>query len=81
MACSNANGSHKLPLVFIHKSSLFQEHGALPVKYSSQCNAWMDSEILVRWFEGEFVPSVKHLTDRGLEPKALLLLDHPDATK
>ena len=91
MACSNASGSHKLPLVFIHKSKkprCFKNvnMSALPVKYSSQRNAWMDTEIFVRWFHEEFVPSVrKHLTDRGLEPTALLLLDnapsHPDETK
>lgn len=82
MACSNASGSHKLPLVFIHKSKnprCFKHlnKSALPVKYYSQCNAWMDYEIFKKWFEDEFVPEVKkHLKDRGLEPKALLLMDN-----
>ena len=91
MACANATGSHKLPLVFIHKSKnprCFKHvnQSALPVKYSSQRSAWMDTAIFTKWFHEEFVPSVKkHLTNRGLAPKALLLLDnapsHPDITK
>ena len=90
MACSNASGSHKLPLVLIHKSlnpRCFKNlnKSALPVKYYSQRNAWMDSDIFKKWFEAEFVPAVtKHLKDKGLEPKALLLMDnapsHPSGT-
>lgn len=43
----------------------------------------MDSQIFSQWFHDEFVPGVqKHLKDRGLEPKVVLLLDnapsHPD---
>ena len=88
MACANASGSHKLPLTFIHKYQ--KPHcfkhvnvNALPVKYYAQRNAWMNVEIFIKWFETEFVPEVrKHLKNRGLEPKAILLLDnapsHPD---
>lgn len=49
MACSNASGSHKLPLVFIHKYQkprCFKNVNvsALPVKYYAQSNAWMNTE-------------------------------------
>lgn len=47
------------------------------MKYYSQRNAWMDSDIFKKWFQDEFVPSVRrHLKERGLEPKTLLLLDN-----
>lgn len=91
MACSNATGTHKLPLVFIHKSKKpcrFKNTNlsAQPAKYYSQRNACMDSEIFTLWFQSEFVPAVqKHLTERGLVSKAVLMLDnapsHPDETK
>ena len=90
MACSNATGSHKLPLMFIGKAAnprCFKNvnKSALPVIYYAQKNAWVNAEIFSDWFHHHFVPAVKkHLTDRGLSVKALLLLDnapaHPEAT-
>ena len=84
MACANATGSHKLPLMFIGKAAnprCFKNvnKSALPVLYYS------DNEIFSNWFHHHFVPAVKkHLTDKGLSVKALLQLDntpaHPDAT-
>ena len=48
-------------------------------------NAWANAKIFSDWFHHHFLPAVKkHLTDRGLSVKALLLLDnapaHPEAT-
>ena len=90
MACSNATGSHKLPLLFIGKAAnprCFKHvnKAALPVVYKSQKNAWADAAIFTDWFNSHFIPSVtKHLKDRGITPKALLLLDnapaHPDSS-
>ena len=90
MACSNASGSHKLPLLFIDKAAnprCFKHvnKAVLPVVYLSQRNAWANAPIFTDWFNCHFVPSVKqHLIQRGLTPKALLLLDnapaHPDCT-
>ena len=89
MACSNATGNHKLPLVFLHKYEnphCFRHinTGSLPVTYYSW-NAWMDRHLFNKWFEEDFVPQVKkYLIKRGLLPKAILFLDntpaHPDAT-
>ena len=47
-------------------------------------NAWVNSEISLDWFNNQFAPSVsKHVKERGLSEKALILLDnapsHPDA--
>ena len=90
MACSNATGTHKLPLMVIGKSRnprCFKhiDRSALPVTYYSQKSAWVDSEIFMDWFHQHFVPAVKrHLTEKGLPVRALLLLDnapaHPDAS-
>ena len=56
---------------------------ALPVQYYFQKNAWVNSDIFCDWFHNQFVPAVtKHLREKGLPVKALLLLDnaptHPD---
>ena len=56
---------------------------ALPVTYTSQNNAWVDSNIFFKWFHTFFVPVVREkLKEKDLQPKALLLLDncaaHPE---
>ena len=82
MACSNATGNHKLPLVLIGKSvnpRCFKNinKDALPVKYCAQKSAWMNSSIFSDWFINIFVPSVKkYLHDKNLPVKAILLLDN-----
>ena len=88
MACANATGSIRLPLVFIHKSlnpRCFKnvEKSTLPVEYYAQNNSWMDSAIFQKGFHNTLVPKCqKALADKGLAQKALLLLDnapsHPD---
>ena len=50
MGCSNATGSHKLPLLFIGKAAnpRYFKHvnkAALPVVYRSQTNAWANAAI------------------------------------
>lgn len=89
MACSNASGKHKLPLVLIGKSKNPRalkniNHSSLPVVYQSKKSAWMDSVIFKRWFFDNFVPSVKkYLQENNLPIKAVLLIDnapsHPSA--
>ncbi|XP_046663035.1 jerky protein homolog-like [Homalodisca vitripennis] len=86
--CSNASGTHKLPLFVIGKSAkprAFKtlDMSKLPVYYRSQKSAWMDSHLFKEWFICEFVPKVKsHLLSLKLPVSALLLLDnaptHPD---
>lgn len=88
MACANATGSIKFPLVFIHKSKkprCFKhiDMNDLPVDYYAQKNSWMDSAIFSQWFKEKFIPRCrKALKEKGLAEKAILLLDnapsHPD---
>lgn len=89
--CSNVTGSCRLPLVMIGKSmnpraikNISKE--SLPVYYTNQKKAWMDSEIFVRWFKNKFVPTVKAFLDKqGLSHRALLCVDnahcHPQILK
>ena len=88
MACSNASGTHKLDLVFIHKyeNPRALKHinkDKLPVKYYSQSKAWMTTYLFEISFSQEFVPAVKNrLKELGLEEKAILALDNaPSNTK
>lgn len=89
MACSNASGKHKLPLVLIGKSKNPRalkniNHDTLPLIYRAKKSAWMDSFIFKSWFFDNFVPSVtRYLKDNNLPRKAILLVDnapsHPSA--
>lgn len=89
MVCSNASGSHKLPLFVLGKSKnprAFKNlnMNALPVNYSSQKNAWMSQDIFITWFHNIFVPSVRsHLEKIGLPSEAMLFMDnaptHPNS--
>uniref|UniRef100_A0A1B6M052 DDE-1 domain-containing protein n=1 Tax=Graphocephala atropunctata TaxID=36148 RepID=A0A1B6M052_9HEMI len=80
--CSNANGSHKMPLFVIGKSKKPRAFkninmASLPVYYRNQKSAWMDSALFKEWFFDQFVPAVtKHLEDKNLPKRAILVLDN-----
>ena len=82
LACANASGTHRLPLMFINKSQKprcfkHMDIDNLPVLYYAQSRSWMDCTLLTDWFHKRFVPSVKKFCrDRGIEEKVLLLLDN-----
>lgn len=90
LACSNASGNHRLPLLVIGKAQkprAFKNLNvkALPCQYANQKSAWMDAGLFKTWFHEEFVPETeKFLAEKGLARKAVLLLDnapsHPDVT-
>lgn len=69
MACSNATGTHKLPLLFVGKAAnprCFKHvnRSALPVAYYSQKNAWVNGNIFSDWFHNQFVPAImRHMTE------------------
>ena len=87
--CVNKTGTHKLKPLCIGKyaSPRCFHHvnmNAMPLSYKNSGNTWMTSSLFQDWFESAFVPSVRrHLRERRLEEKALLLLDncraHPPA--
>lgn len=90
MPCTNADGSLKLPLVVIGKSAkpraLKNCINNLPVYYTHQSKAWMNSVIFEKWFKDEFVPKVtEFLKAKKLPIKAVLTLDnapcHPSVEK
>lgn len=80
--CSNADGTHKLPLFVIGKSKKPRAFkninlSSLPVYYRNQISSWMDCNLFKSWFFDEFVPSVeKDLKQKNLPVRALLLLDN-----
>lgn len=86
MACSNATGSHKLPLMFIGRAAnprCFKNvnKSALPVVYYPQKIAWVNAEIFSDWFHNHFVPAVKkHLTDKRLSVKAFAIAGQRSCT-
>ncbi|KAJ8720806.1 hypothetical protein PYW08_006271 [Mythimna loreyi] len=82
LACANATGSHRLPMLVIGKSKKPRcfKHvnmSVMPIVYTSQKSAWMDSTIFMEWFTETFIPSVKaHQLKNGKREKTLLLLDN-----
>lgn len=82
VACANAAGTHRLPMLVIGKSKKPRcfKHvnmSAMPVVYMSQKNAWMDCPTFIEWFSTVFVPSVKaHQLKNGKREKTLLILDN-----
>lgn len=84
-ACSNADGSLKLPLIVIGKSKNPQcfeniNKKNLPIWYNHQESAFMNEIIFEEWFRNEFVPKVeKFLVSISLPPLAVLLVDNCSA--
>lgn len=81
MACSNADGSLKLPLVVLGKSvkstTLMNLQNSLPVFYAHQTTLWIDSDVLNEWFDNEFTPRVtEFLKARSLPLKAILIAEN-----
>ena len=82
LACANASGTLKLPLMCIGKSRNPRalknvKPNALPVYYRAQKSAWMSSDLFEEWFKKQFVPIVeKFLVSKGLPRKAILLIDN-----
>nr|XP_034189857.1 jerky protein homolog-like [Osmia lignaria] len=78
--CANANGTHKLAPIFIHKLKsprALQNCGNLPVMYKSQRQAWITQEIFNSWYEEQFKPSVEtYKTESGILGKAILLVNN-----
>ena len=82
LACSNAAGTNKLPIMVIGKSEKPRalknmNMNSLPVYYRNQKEAWMNSVLFKEWFEKQFVPSVRRFNrENGLPLRALLLIDN-----
>ena len=89
MFCVNETGNHKLKPLCIGRSQkprCFHHVNmkAQPVVYTATKNAWMTRTVFSDWFYNDFVPDVKkHQNQKGLDGRALLLLDqcpaHPAA--
>ncbi|XP_020294918.1 jerky protein homolog-like [Pseudomyrmex gracilis] len=76
--CANSTGTHKLPLLFIHKyacpRALKHIENNLPVVYKNQKNARMDEEIFDNWYINHFQPTVRQRQLRDNNTGKVLLL-------
>lgn len=75
--CSNATGSHKLPLTMLAKpkNPACLRNSQWPLVYYNQKRGWMDAKTYKRWFEEVFYPEVRKKTHKPV----LLLLDNAPA--
>jgi len=75
--CTNATGSHKLPIAMIGTAALpmcFRGPGnACPLPYFSQKCAWMDTRVYKMWFTTVFLPAVR---DRHPGGNSALIMDN-----
>ena len=80
--CTNKSAEHKLTPLCIGKYASPRcfhrvNMNAMPLAYTASGNAWMTASIFKEWFHKTFVPAVRrHLRERWLEEKAVLLLDN-----
>lgn len=83
MPCTNATGSHKLPLMIIGKSKnprCFKNVTFPKLHYRSSRNAWQTQALFKEWFFDIFIPEVcTFLSSKNLPKKAILLLDNATA--
>lgn len=85
LACANASGTHRIPLLVIGKSQnpkCLRNAKTLPVNYCGERNACIDRQIFSDWYRTIFLTAIKERNGRRGE-KFLLLLDntpsHPSA--
>ncbi|XP_055643599.1 jerky protein homolog-like [Toxorhynchites rutilus septentrionalis] len=79
--CSNASGSHKLPLQVLGRAAnprCFKTQGVPDgIHYFSNKKAWQTSATFTDWFYSVFVPEIKRKAAAQNRPaKALLILDN-----
>ena len=80
MVCSNADGSHKIPMFIIGKSKIprgFKNAKHLPFTYVTQKNAWMNNVLFIQWYTEVFLSTVyKHQAEKNKSYKIVLILDN-----
>ncbi|CAD6244598.1 GSCOCG00013410001-RA-CDS [Cotesia congregata] len=86
--CTNATGTHKIPLFIIGKYAkprCFKNVNHLPVHYANQVNVWMTYDLMKTWYSSVFLPEIKREHDLENNPhtKIILIMDyatcHPPA--
>lgn len=68
MFCSNASGTHKIPLMIIGKSEkprCFKNFSQLPIIYKAQKKGWINSEIFTYWYKEVFLPNILQKNPEG----------------
>lgn len=82
LACANATGSHRLPMLVIGKSKKprcfkYVNRSAMLIVYTSQKSAWMDRPIFMKWLTETFITYIKaYQLKNGKRESTLLLLDN-----
>ena len=77
--CSNATGTHKLPLTIIGKSrnpTCFEGKN-IPVHYLHSKKAWINSNLFQLWFKDIFIKEVLH--GKQKDERILLIMDNCSA--
>ncbi|XP_053980802.1 jerky protein homolog-like [Hylaeus anthracinus] len=76
--CTNATGTHKLPLLLINKyanpPSIKDCILTLPVIYKTQCNSWINKIVFNDWFKNHFKVSVRQRQMQNHQKGRVLLL-------
>ena len=72
--CSNATGTHKIPLTVIGKSKKPRsfKNSTVPLHYMSSSSGWINSKLYTQWFDQIFLPEIESRTDKPI----LLIMDN-----
>ncbi|KMR03008.1 jerky-like protein [Lasius niger] len=79
MICTNATGSHKLPMLIVGEEyNCFENIRSSSIIYTKQNNACMDKQLMLTWYQEIFLPEIEAVHSSSAEQCLLLLSDAPN---
>lgn len=76
MVCTNATGSHKLPMLIVGEAhNCFENVRSSSIIYTKQSNACIDKQLMLTWYQEIFLPEIEAVHSSSAE-QCLLLLDN-----
>lgn len=76
MVCTNATGSHKLPILIVgDEYNCFENVRSSSIIYTRQSNTCIDKQLMLTWYQEIFLPEIETVHNSSTE-QCLLLLDN-----
>lgn len=79
MVCTNATGTHKLPILIVGKAhNCFENIRSSSIIYTRQSNACLDKQLMLTWYQEIFLPEIEAVHSSNAEQCLLLLNNNPN---
>lgn len=79
IVCTNATGSHKLPILIVGDAyNCFENVRLSSIIYTRQNNACMDKQLMLTWYQEIFLPEIEAVHNSSTEQCLLLLENAPN---